>query len=105
MSGGIAYVYDPNNTFPDRVNYDLVTLQRPNEADLDWLHQIIVRHQAYTGSHLAQTIINDWTANSKVFCKVMPRDYERVLAVLEAATAEGLSEVATSERVMESVHG
>ncbi|MEK7296168.1 MAG: glutamate synthase-related protein, partial [Actinomycetota bacterium] len=105
MSGGIAYVYDPNNLFPDRVNYDLVTLQRPNDADLDWLHEIIIRHQTYTGSYLAQTIIDDWTANSKAFCKVMPRDYERVLAVLEAATAEGLSEVATSERVMESVHG
>lgn len=105
MSGGIAYVYDPNNMFADRVNYELVTLQQPNANDLDWLHEIITRHHAYTGSSLAQTILGEWKLQSKTFCKVMPRDYERVLALLETAAADGLSEEATSQRVMESVRG
>jgi glutamate synthase (NADPH/NADH) large chain len=105
MSGGIAFVHDPNNMFANRVNYELVTLQRPSTDDLDWLHEIITRHQGYTGSSRAQTILADWEWQSSAFCKVMPRDYERVLGVLEVATAEGLSEDATSQRVMESVRG
>ncbi|MHB1090091.1 MAG: GltB/FmdC/FwdC-like GXGXG domain-containing protein, partial [Ilumatobacteraceae bacterium] len=105
MSGGIAYVYDPNNVFADRVNGDLVAVQQPNANDLDWLHEIITRHHGYTGSCLAQIILDDWASKSSAFCKVMPRDYERVLAVLEMAAAEGLSEEATSQRVMESVRG
>lgn len=105
MSGGIAYVYDPNNIFPDRVNYDLVTVQQPTANDLDWLHEIVTRHGAYTGSGRAKTILADWVTQSNAFCKVMPRDYERVLAVLETAAAEELSEEATSQRVMESARG
>jgi glutamate synthase (NADPH/NADH) large chain len=105
MSGGIAYAFDPNKTFADRVNYELVTLQQPDSSDLDWLYEIITRHREYTGSSRAQTILSDWNVHSSAFRKIMPRDYERVLAVLATAAAEGLSEAATSLRVMESVRG
>jgi hypothetical protein len=36
---------------------------------------------------------------------VLPRDYARVMTVLAKASADGLSEEETSQRVMESVHG
>lgn len=105
MSGGIAYVFDPNVVFAGRVNGELITLQQPGINDLEWLHEIISRHHGYTGSWLAQSILAEWELKSRFFRKVMPRDYERVIAVLEAAAEEGLSEQATSQRVMESVRG
>ncbi len=105
MSGGIAYVFDPNKSFADRVNYELVTLQEPDASELTWLHEIITRHRDYTNSSRAQSILDDWNTHSLAFRKIMPSDYERVLAVLATAAAEGLSEDATSQRVMESVRG
>jgi pilus assembly protein TadC len=35
----------------------------------------------------------------------MPRDYARVLRVMAEARAAGLSDTATSEKIMESVRG
>jgi len=105
MSGGIAFVYDPNNSIANRVNYELVTLQDPDASDLAWLVEIITRHRDYTGSNRARKILAEWSENATVFRKVMPRDYERVLAVLSGAAEEGLSEDATSQRVMESARG
>lgn len=105
MSGGIAFVHDPNQMFAGRVNYDLVSLQQPTVDDLIWLHTIITRHHQYTGSIRAKSILADWAGQASAFRKVMPTDYERVLGVLAAAAAEGLSEEETSQRVMESVRG
>ncbi|MEO8162198.1 MAG: glutamate synthase-related protein, partial [Ilumatobacteraceae bacterium] len=105
MSGGIAFLYDPTNSLADRVNYDLVSLQEPDADDLAWLFEIITRHRDYTGSNRARKILTEWDVAARAFRKVMPRDYERVLAVLSVAAAEGLSEDATSQRVMASARG
>jgi hypothetical protein len=35
----------------------------------------------------------------------MPKDYKRVLTVMQAADAEGLDEATTLTRVMEAAHG
>ena len=35
MSGGIAYVYDPDGTFPALVNYEMVELEPLDDDDLD----------------------------------------------------------------------
>ena len=103
MSGGIAYVLDPDNTFASRVNYDMVELEQPTTADLETILATIVRHHEFTSSAVAARLINDWSAASQQFRKVMPTDYKRVLNVIAMAAAEGLSEDETNARVMESV--
>ncbi|MFA5774452.1 MAG: glutamate synthase large subunit, partial [Ilumatobacteraceae bacterium] len=105
MSGGIAFLYDPNESLDERLNYELVSLQDPDVSDLVWLFEIITRHLEYTNSDRARKILTEWTKNATDFRKVMPRDYERVLAVLATATRDGLSEDETSQRVMESARG
>jgi hypothetical protein len=35
----------------------------------------------------------------------MPKDYKRVLSVMQAAESEGLDESSTLARVMEAAHG
>jgi len=105
MSGGIAYIYDNNATFADRVNYEMVTLQQPDAEDLKWLQEIITRHRGYTGSAIAEIILGDWQARSRSFIKVMPSDYERVLKVLADSSNQNLSDEETWQLIMGSVRG
>ncbi|MBS1692710.1 MAG: glutamate synthase large subunit [Actinobacteria bacterium] len=90
MSGGVAYVYDPNGTLPDNLNAEMVDLDAFDDADTEWLHDMIVAHVDATDSAVGQKILSDWAAEAKNFVKVMPRDYKRVLAAIaDAETAGG----------------
>ena len=80
MSGGIAYVFDPENKFPKRCNMGLVGLEsidsvEENEA----VYNYIKEHVEMTGSTVGQAMLEDWDNNVKKFVKVMPHDYKRVL--------------------------
>jgi len=105
MSGGIAYVYDPDGMFPRRVNGEMVALEDLNEADVTFLRETVEKHEAFTDSAVAARILGDWDDAVCRFVKVMPTDYKRVLTVLDAAAAEGLAEDAALQRVMEASHG
>jgi glutamate synthase (NADPH/NADH) large chain len=73
--------------------------------DTQWLQDALHEHIAMTDSPRAKQIVAQWDAYAAKFVKVLPRDYARVMAVLAKASADGLSEEETSQRVMESVHG
>jgi len=105
MSGGIAYVYDPNGTFADLVNYEMVQLEALDELDVAFVRDYVERHQRYTDSAVAGRVLADWGGVVGNFRKVMPQDYKRVLAVMKAAAEDGLDEDATSALVMASVGG
>src|SRR6202022_1432025 len=45
MSGGIAYVYDGDRRFADRVNYEMVDLEPLELDDRVWLVETIERHR------------------------------------------------------------
>jgi glutamate synthase (NADPH/NADH) large chain len=105
MSGGIAYVYDPHGTFAAQVNYEMVDLEDLASDDVTWLQNTIERHQALTQSAIADRIMQSWASEVKNFRKVMPRDYKKVLTVIEAARAEGLNESDTAQRIMEAARG
>jgi glutamate synthase (ferredoxin) len=80
MSGGIAYVFDEDGTFPSRCNMDMVGLETLEEhEDLDLVQGLLERHVEYTGSTVARRILEGWPAMAKKFVKVMPREYRRVL--------------------------
>ncbi|MGB7371852.1 glutamate synthase large subunit [Erythrobacter sp.] len=122
MSGGIAYVYDPEGDFAERVNPAQVDLepidaapsesegtgrpvQRPRSVndfgmgdmlrhDAERLRILIERHQLHTGSTVASAMLEDWDAHLPRFVKVMPRDYRRALEMLEAEREEAAQEAA-----------
>jgi len=80
MSGGIAYVLDPDGTFHTRCNLDMVGLERLDEdEDLALVHGLLQRHVEYTGSTVASRLLADWPARAAHFVKVMPKEYRRVL--------------------------
>jgi glutamate synthase (NADPH/NADH) large chain len=105
MSGGIAYVYDPHGTFAAQVNYEMVDLEDLASDDVAWLQETVERHGALTQSAIADRIMRNWASEVKNFRKVMPRDYKKVLTVIEAARAEGLNESDTAQRIMEAARG
>lgn len=105
MSGGIAYVYDPNGELPGRLNTEMVELDAFDDFDADdvsWLRDILAAHAQATDSLPAQTILADWGKHSRHFVKVMPRDYRRVLAAIAEAKDSGTD---PNEAIMAAAHG
>ncbi|HEY0959526.1 MAG TPA: glutamate synthase large subunit [Novosphingobium sp.] len=119
MSGGIAYVYDPDAGFKDLCNASMVDILpisserddedgagRPQQRtssvydngmgdmlrhDAERLRILLERHHLHTGSKRARALLDDWGNALKHFVKVMPRDYARALKQLEAERLEAAS--------------
>jgi len=79
MSGGIAYVYDPENRFPEMCNMELVEFDPIEFDDTETLKELINNHHLFTGSEVAEKLINDWGNTLNHFVKVMPGDYKAAL--------------------------
>jgi len=102
MSGGVAYVLDLD---PARLNTDMVDLDPLDDADREFLREIVARHGEETGSAVAERLLADWDVAVARFAKVMPKDYKRVLAAKAAAQRDGLSDAEAMQKMMEAAHG
>jgi len=93
MSGGIAYIYDPNGTFPEKVNMGLVGLESlDDDVEKETVYNYIKEHVQYTNSAVGQDMLENWEDRAGCFVKVMPHDYKRVL--LEKAARDDKVEAA-----------
>ena len=50
MSGGVAYIYNPDKAFEKNLNTELVDLEDLSGDDFTWLKGAIERHRDETGS-------------------------------------------------------
>ena len=81
MSGGVAYVWDPESRFSARCNTETVELEYVDDSsDIAELRHLIELHRQYTGSSVAARVLEDWHRSLGEFVKIMPTDYKRVLA-------------------------
>ncbi|WP_236620609.1 glutamate synthase-related protein [Basilea psittacipulmonis] len=106
MSGGVAYVWDPERSFKDLCNTSMVTLQQvlpADEQDKNTWHQpyreaqaqadepilldLLREHYELTGSLRAKELLDNWEVSRGQFVKVMPMEYQRALAQLSAKKA------------------
>src|SRR5580693_5063571 len=99
MSGGLAYLLDPD---PVRVNTDMADLEDLDDDDATRLRDLVGQHLAETGSELAARLLADWDASLARFGKVMPKDYKRVLDAARLAEREGRD---VNQAVMAAAHG
>jgi glutamate synthase (NADPH/NADH) large chain len=99
MSGGIAYVYDPDGDFDRLVNYEMVALEPLDAADREFLRSAVEAHQAHTDSAVARGVLASWEVEVSKFRKVMPGDYKRVLAVIAEHGADAV------DKIMEAARG
>jgi len=91
MSGGIAYVLDERGDFPGNVNPQMVNLERlETEAEIAEVRRMVERHLAHTSSERARQVLDGWDAAVRKFVKVIPKDYQRMLACIARAEEQGL---------------
>jgi glutamate synthase domain-containing protein 2/glutamate synthase domain-containing protein 1/glutamate synthase domain-containing protein 3 len=92
MSGGIAYVLDEKGDFATRTNKQMVSLGKLDKpAEIEEVRTLIEKHAKLTGSNRAKGILANWTENVDKFVRVIPKDYQRMLACIERAQAQGLT--------------
>ena len=113
MSGGVAYVLDSDGMFERRCNMAMVdlepileedeflemlghqggdlethgrveTMHDMSRFDAQRIHMLIEKHHRYTGSRQAAEILANWRRYLPRFIKVMPVDYRRALAQMQA---------------------
>lgn len=85
MSGGIAYVYDTENTLSRKANLEGLNLDPITEQDDEQqLKQLVENHYNATFSPLAQRLLENWEAALPHFVKVLPEEYKQALLKLEA---------------------
>ena len=81
MSGGIAYIYDPENVFPPKCNPGMVGLERVTDLEEQkLLASYVQEHFDATQSALAQQLLRTWGDAVPKFVKV--RSCMRVCASL-----------------------
>ena len=80
MSGGIAYVYDPETKFSNGLcNTETIEFEYISEEDAAELKAIIEKHVLFTESKKGATLLADWDTSLDNFVKVMPTEYKRAL--------------------------
>ena len=89
MSGGIAWVWDPQQQFADRCNGEGVALEAVGSEYRAELRQLIETHRRLTGSTVAAALLADWSGAVGQFVQVMPLDYRRVLKQRSLVIAAG----------------
>jgi glutamate synthase (NADPH/NADH) large chain len=99
MSGGVAYLLDLDRSL---VNAELVNIEDVPDSDNEKLRSIISKFYAETGSEIAHSLLDDWKTSIKRFKRVMPRDYARVLSVIEKAKESGRP---VEDAIMEVLNG
>ncbi|MDZ7712391.1 MAG: glutamate synthase large subunit [Rhodovibrio sp.] len=75
MTGGMAYVYDPDGDFEQRVNPDQVTWQRIQTDYWEGVvRDLIAEHVRETQSRFAERLLIDWQAEREHFWQVVPKE-------------------------------
>ena len=86
MSGGLAWIYNPDNDFASNCNTEMVDLDPLSQQDEEQIINLLKKHINLTNSKLAQQILNNWASASLSFVKVFPKEYKRVLLQQEVQT-------------------
>ena len=90
MSGGVAYVYNPDDTLKLMCNHSMVDLDPMDIEAKKELHKFVSNHAKFTGSKVANKILGDWDKQVQHFVKVMPKEVKLVLAKISEQTKESV---------------
>lgn len=105
MSGGIAYIYNPNHDLYTRLNKQLVnTYEVSGKADIETLTQLLKNHYKYTNSDVAQKILSNLDHELSNFKKIVPKDYEKITTLIQELKAKGYHDDEASLMAFEQVH-
>jgi glutamate synthase domain-containing protein 3 len=86
MTGGELFVFDPRNEVPAKLHSKSVAVMDATYVDYEWIHPLIVRYHARTGSRQADFILKNWAD---------VRRGRRLRKVLPIAVARAMEEFRT----------
>jgi glutamate synthase (ferredoxin) len=73
MTGGLGYFYDSEGDFTDKVNSEIVALQRVvTQSGAQQLRDLIQTHVDKTGSAKGKAILADWEGSLAKFWQIVP---------------------------------
>jgi glutamate synthase (ferredoxin) len=85
-------VLDERGDFPSCVNQQMVNLERLEDAEeILEVRRMIERHLAHTSSDRARLVLDGWDDMVGKFVRVIPKDYQRMLACIARAEEQGLA--------------
>jgi glutamate synthase (ferredoxin) len=86
MTGGIGYFYDKDGDFQEKVNPEIVSVQRLKTSEGEaQLKHMVERHFELTGSERADEILGDWENEKAKFWQVYPPSESKTAVVSENA--------------------
>ena len=90
MSGGFAYVYDPEDKLLQNINLEMVDLEPMKRVeDIAELKTLLEEHLQHTDSPLAKRMLDDWDESLPKFKKIIPIRYREILRERAEAAKAG----------------
>ena len=75
MTGGMAFVYNPEGNLSDVINPNSVVWQRiETQYWFDFLYSLIHKHVEETDSEYAKKILSDWELEKESFYQICPNE-------------------------------
>jgi glutamate synthase domain-containing protein 3 len=88
MTGGQAFVYDPEERIDRHLNGQLVSALRLSTAEAAELRELLERHVRHTASARARALLADWDAALARFWRVAPKaEVARIESAAEGTVA------------------
>ena len=82
FTGGVAFVYDPEDQFRLRVNPDSLTWQRIASAHWNEVaRELVARHVEATQSRYARMLLHEWERTARQMWQVVPKEFVKYLDV------------------------
>ena len=92
MSGGVAYVLDPEHKLYLRVNKELVSVEAVTQKqDVTCLRELLRRHVEATGSEKGRDVLEHFDEQLASFKKIIPYDYSHMLQLIGKYEATGMA--------------
>ncbi|MCF7892112.1 MAG: glutamate synthase large subunit [Candidatus Omnitrophica bacterium] len=92
MSGGVAYIYERQETFEKKCNLGMVDIEKVSQEDKSTVDNLLMLHKKYTGSAIASRILDNFENEFSNFIKVVPIEYKKVLDQKRIEEKLGVSE-------------
>ena len=91
MSGGIAYVLDPDHSLYTKTNKTLIEMSEIEEdADKEELKGILIDYERSTGSKKAREILDNYDEYVRCFKKIIPIDFRDMLKLIGKYEEQGI---------------
>ncbi len=96
MSGGEAFVYDPEHTLKTKCNFEMVKIYDLGEVEQERVKQLISKHYLYTDSKRALEVLDNWDEHVKDFKQVVSPAYKQILDNQNNPNKQTLEDTKTS---------